>query len=273
MRPRSIRKRFGQHFLEPAWVGKVLTTINPKPGDLFLEVGPGTGAVTIPLAHHVEALTAVEVDRDLSRALQDRLPANVKLVVGDVLAIDLPALLKNSYGRPCRIFGNLPYSVSSPVLFRFLAHRDLFIDATVMLQREVANRLLARAGDSERGVLSVLVSLYAETEKLLTLPPGAFRPMPQVHSTLVRLSFGTPSVPVSDPQLFETVVRRAFAHRRKTLENALAGLAAEHGLAMRSLLQQVEISPTRRPQTLELVEWVRLANLLSTHRQRARLEV
>jgi 16S rRNA (adenine1518-N6/adenine1519-N6)-dimethyltransferase len=256
----QTRKRFGQHFLEPAWADKVVKAIAPGGDDTFLEIGPGTGILTLRLASKARHVTAVEIDRDLIAALVPKLPANASVVAGDVLEVDLAALVPDG---PLRVAGNLPYNISSPILFRLLdlGQRRPVRDATLMLQREVADRIVAKPGSAEYGVLSILLQWNTTVTKLLVLPPGAFRPPPKVTSAVIRLSFHEPDVPVSDPQLFTRLVRSVFTHRRKTLSNALAPLAAELGVSPQAALRQAGLDPTRRPQTLEIVEIARLVDI------------
>jgi 16S rRNA (adenine1518-N6/adenine1519-N6)-dimethyltransferase len=267
-----VRKRFGQHFLEPGWADKVVKAIAPAADETFVEIGPGTGILTLRLAPKVKQLVAIEIDRDLIANLTPKLPANASIVAGDVLDVDLATLAPDG---PLRIAGNLPYNISSPILFRLLdlhAKRPVR-DATLMLQREVADRIVARPGSAEYGVLSVLVQWQASVTKLLTLPPGAFRPPPKVTSAVIRLAFRAPAVAVRDPRLFTRLVRSVFTQRRKTLSNALASFAAEIGLSPKTALSQADLDPTRRPQTLEIVEIARLADIFaaaSTQERRAR---
>lgn len=260
MRP---RKRFGQHFLQPAWAEKLVAAIDPRPGDRFLEIGPGSGILTLRLAPKVAHLTAVEVDRDLAAALAPQLPAHVELVEGDILDVDLPAILT---GGPVRVAGNLPYNISSPILFKLLdAYRRhaIVLDATLMVQREVADRIAARPGTGEYGVLSISVQLHADVRRVLTLPPGAFRPAPKVHSAVVALTFRPPAVALRDEVLFEKMVRSIFTQRRKTLGNALAPFATSRGFDPRAVLAAAGIEAIRRPETLQLTELARLADGLT----------
>jgi 16S rRNA (adenine1518-N6/adenine1519-N6)-dimethyltransferase len=257
------RKRFGQHFLEPAWADKLVAAIEPRPADRFLEIGPGPGALTLRLAPLVAHLTAIEVDRDLIADLAPRLPANAELIQADILAFDLSNLLDRG---PLRVVGNLPYNISSPILFRLIeasrGHPALR-DATVMLQREVAGRVEAEVGSKEYGVLSISVQLRADVHRVLTLPPGAFRPAPKVHSAVVRLTFRPAGVPLNDEALFAAMVRSIFTQRRKTLSNALSAFATARHHGARDVLAAAEIDPGRRPETLTLEELARLANTLS----------
>lgn len=267
MRP---RKRFGQHFLEAAWVRKVVTLIDPQPDQHIVEIGPGRGALTLPLAKRAGKVLVVEIDRDLAAALKARVPDNVEVIVGDVLKVDLAETIGAWRGSPLgpatatRLVGNLPYNISSPILFRLLdlaARTGGLIDAILMLQREVAERLLADPGGKEYGVLSVLTALNADVTRVLNLPPGAFRPAPRVQSTVVRLRFRPSPVEVVDPALFTAMVRSAFGQRRKTLANSLATFGEDHGLPASEALARSGIDPRRRPETLQLAEFARLAEV------------
>jgi len=255
------RKRYGQHFLETAWVRKLIDALDAAPDDVFLEIGPGRGALTAPLAQRVARVIAVEIDRDLAAALPARIGPNVRIVQGDFLDLDLAHLLGTEDG-PVRVVGNLPYNVSSPILFHLLdaaASGVRMPDATLMLQREVAERLVARPGTGEYGALAIQVALLASVERLLALPPGAFRPPPKVHSAVVRLRFHPPSVDVGDRGTFEKIVRGVFLQRRKTVLNALKPVA--HALSARpeTLLERAGIDPGRRPETLTVDDFARLS--------------
>lgn len=275
MRP---RKRFGQHFLAPAWADKVVEAIAPSAEDRFLEIGPGPGALTLRLAPRVTHLTAVELDRDLAADLAPRVPRNVDVVTADFLDFDLAPLLP---AGPVRIAGNLPYNISSPILFKLLAaagsvgsrddrgRRDSqdpasegLIDATLMLQREVADRLVASPGTKDYGVLTIFVTAQADVERVLTLPPGAFRPAPKVHSAVARLTFRPSVVPAPLRPVFDAMVKSMFTQRRKTLANAVRPFAESHGAVATHALSSAGIDPVRRPETLTLAELVALAESL-----------
>ncbi len=263
------RKRFGQHFLEPAWVDKLIAAIEPAPDDCFLEIGAGRGALTLPLARRVARVLAIEIDRDLVRRLAASAPGNVRLIDGDILALDLATAIASDgqpEGRRWRIAGNLPYGISSPVLGRLVAlHRasGRVSDATVLLQREVADRLSAEPGTRDYGVLGILIRLHADVERLLTLPPGAFRPPPRVRSALVRLRFRTPQVPLIDQTQFEKMVRTMFAQRRKRVVNALRPFAASTSLSAEEALARAGLDIRRRPETFALAELARLADVFA----------
>jgi 16S rRNA (adenine1518-N6/adenine1519-N6)-dimethyltransferase len=263
----KARKRFAQHFLEPAWVGKLVAAMAPAPDDVFIEIGPGRGAITEPLAARVARLVVVEVDRDLAAALETRW-SNVTVVNHDVLDVDLNALASQATaglapGRPVRIAGNLPYNISSPILFTLLeaSASGAFRDAHLMLQKEVADRLVARPGTREYGVLTLSTMLRADVSRVLSLPPGAFRPAPKVHSAVVRLAFRPPPVEVDDPELVVSVVRAVFTQRRKTIANALAPYASARGGSAREWLAAAAIDPDLRPENLTLIDFARLSRV------------
>ena len=259
-RPRA-RKRFGQHFLESAWVDKLIAALGTSADDTFLEVGPGRGALTLALAPHVAGIIAVEIDRDLAAALPSRVPPNVRVLLGDFLRTDLDEVLRET-ALPIRVVGNLPYNVASPILFRLLhaaQHGRRFRDATLMLQKEVADRLCATAGQDGYGGLAIQVGLLADVDRLLTLPPGAFRPAPKVTSAVVRLRFREPSADVGDPVAFERMVRGLFLQRRKTLLNALRPIADSRGHVVAQVIEVAGLDPTRRPETMTVQEMARLA--------------
>ena len=258
---RRPRKRFGQHFLEPVWVAKVVDAINPTPDDTFLEIGPGRGALTRPLATRAGHVVAVEIDRDLAAALGAENLPNLRIVQSDFLDLDLETALKGEQ-RPLRVAGNLPYNVSSPILFRLLKAANggrFFIDATLMLQKEVADRLAATPGDKDYGALAIQVALRADVNRLQTLPPGAFRPPPKVTSAVVRLRFRPPSVDVGDPLVFERIVRGIFLQRRKTVANALRPVADTFGHSAAQLLERAGVDGRLRPEALTLDDIARLS--------------
>lgn len=269
----KARKRFAQHFLEPAWVAKLVAAVGAGADDAILEIGPGRGAITRPLAAQAGRLLAIEVDRDLAADLEAARLPNVTVVTGDVLAVDLVPILTNWLGAPpgpgnqFRIVGNLPYNISSPILFKLLdlaAATGGARDALLMLQKEVADRLVARVGTGDYGVLTVLTALHADVTRVLSLPPGAFRPPPKVHSAVVRLQFRPPRVDVGDPTAFVRMVRTTFTQRRKTLGNALKAYAAEIGVGADRALAATGIDPKRRPETLEPAEFAALSRAFQT---------
>jgi len=291
------RKRFGQHFLEPAWVEKLVAAINPQPHETFIEIGPGRGALTRPLAARAKAVMAFEIDRDLAAELRETAPGNVTVVEGDFLETASRLLADESRRGPAgtlRAAGNLPYNVASPMMFTLadLSRRGVALaDATLMLQREVADRLTAPPGSRDYGVLSVLIGHRAGVSRVLTLPSGAFRPAPKVQSAVVRLRFHDPDPPVADEDLFADIVQAVFTRRRKTLANALLAYAGpgrgrggdavvpgrgrggdavvpgwgrdRDGIVtgtIRAALVAAGIDGRRRPETLAIAEFARLAD-------------
>ena len=255
------KKRFGQHFLEPAWVNKLIDAVKPSLEETFLEIGPGRGALTKALAPRVRQMVAVEIDRDLAAALPAQVPPNVRVVEGDFLNVDLDSVLQGEK-IPLRVIGNLPYNVASPILFALLdaaADGRRFVDATLMLQKEVADRLVAGPGARDYGALAIQVSLLARVDRILTLPPGAFRPPPKVTSAVVRLQFHPPSEDVGDRATFERLVRGVFLQRRKTLLNALKPVADSFGRSASEVIEQAGVDPSKRPEALTLAEMARLA--------------
>jgi 16S rRNA (adenine1518-N6/adenine1519-N6)-dimethyltransferase len=258
--PRA-RKRFGQHFLEAAWVTKLINAVKPAKDDTFLEIGPGAGALTKPLAPRVGRMIAVEIDRDLAADLPLEVPAHVRVVEADFLEVELGDLLRDER-LPVRVIGNLPYNVSSPILFKLLhaaAGGAVLQDATLMLQKEVADRLVARPGSGDYGALAIQVALLADVERLLTLPPGAFRPQPKVTSAVVRLRFHPAAVDIGDQRTFERVVRGVFLQRRKTLANALKPVADALGQSSAEMIERAAVDGSKRPEALTIEEFARLS--------------
>jgi 16S rRNA (adenine1518-N6/adenine1519-N6)-dimethyltransferase len=203
---------------------------------------------------------AVEIDRTLAAALPAHVPENVYLVTGDFLGVDLDALLRDE-PAPLRVAGNLPYNVASPILFRLLDAADQgrrFRDAVVMLQKEVADRLVAVPGGEGYGALAIQVQLLADVDRLLALPPGAFRPPPAVTSALVRLRFRPAAADVGDHAVFQRLVRGLFHQRRKTLLNSLRPIVAASAHSADQVLERAGLNPSRRPETLTVDEMARL---------------
>jgi 16S rRNA (adenine1518-N6/adenine1519-N6)-dimethyltransferase len=249
-------RRLGQHFLRPASVERLLDVVGPRPGQAFLEIGPGPGALTLPLAARAGQVACVELDHALAERLRARAPANVTVIEGDALTTDLGALTPPG----SRLVGNLPYYISSPLLRRVLALRGRVVDAHVMLQEEVARRVASPAGSKEYGILSVFFALWADVDLPLLLPPGAFDPPPRVSSALLRVRFhGQPRADPGDPAAFEALVFKAFGRRRRTLENNLRDSYPN----LKEHLRLLNIAGTRRAETLSVVEFAALARALS----------
>jgi 16S rRNA (adenine1518-N6/adenine1519-N6)-dimethyltransferase len=247
------RKRFGQNFLhDPGVIAQIIETINPQPGESLVEIGPGHGALTEPLLELCEGLDAIEIDRDLAAELQQRFGSRgLTLHVCDALKFDF-ATLAHARGRKLRVIGNLPYNVSTPLLFHLLDHRASILDLHVMLQREVIERICAAPGNGDYGRLTVMLAPWVTAEHLFDVGPGAFRPAPQVWSAVARLTVReTPAFPVD--ARYARVVSAAFSQRRKTLRNALRSLLDADAIAA------CDIDPGARPETLSPEEFGRLA--------------
>jgi 16S rRNA (adenine1518-N6/adenine1519-N6)-dimethyltransferase len=249
------RKRFGQNFLhDERVVDRIVAAIAPARTDRLVEIGPGLGALTAPLLQRVDRLDVVELDRDLAAALPERLGRPPGLVVhqGDALDFDFAALAGD---RRLRVVGNLPYNISTPLLFHLLDQADAIADMHFMLQREVVDRLTAGPGTRQRGRLGVMAGARATVQPLLRVPAGAFRPAPKVESAVVRLvPRRLTEVEAARLPRLERVVRQAFGQRRKTLRNTLRGLLDADAL------QACGIEPERRAETLTLAEFDRLAD-------------
>jgi 16S rRNA (adenine1518-N6/adenine1519-N6)-dimethyltransferase len=256
------RKRFGQHFLVPTWARKVVDAVNPQPNQTLVEIGPGRGAITRLLAARSAAVVAIEIDRDLTAALRDEAIAGLTIVEGDVLRLDIAAL---DVPHGARLVGNLPYNISSPVLFHLLeAQRrtDRFGDATLMLQKEVADRLVAAPGTRDYGPLSIAVALQARVVRLLVLPPTAFHPPPKVTSAVVRLTFLTRAERPIVPPTFMPMIRALFSARRKTIANGLKGPAKAAGLTPAAILAAAGIPASARAEQLTVAQLLSLAGQL-----------
>jgi 16S rRNA (adenine1518-N6/adenine1519-N6)-dimethyltransferase len=249
------KKRLGQHFLtDRHYLDRIVAAIDPRPGDAMVEVGPGPGALTERLCEVVRPLHVVEIDSELAAALQARFAADSVVVhEGDVLEFDLGTL-----PAPLRVVGNLPYNVSTPILFHVARFAQRLRDCTFMLQKEVVERMVAAPAPPEYGRLSVMLQARVEMHLAFRVPPGAFTPPPKVDSAIVRMA----PLPLAAPRpvddtLFASVVGAAFSQRRKTLRNALRALNADRALASCS------IDPTRRGETLSVAEFRALADALA----------
>jgi 16S rRNA (adenine1518-N6/adenine1519-N6)-dimethyltransferase len=230
--------------------------IAPRPTDTFLEIGPGRGALTLPLAARSGQVVAVETDSALARALQARAPKNVRIVHADALETDLAALVP----RGSRFAANLPYYISSPLLRRILELRSHLTDAHAMVQEEVAERIASPPGSRDYGILSVLFALHADVEIVLRLGPEDFDPPPRVSSAVLRIGFlPAPRAEVADPASFELLVQRSFARRRRTLENNLQDSYPN----LKENLRLLKIAGSRRAETLSVVEFAALSSVLS----------
>ena len=248
-----VRKRFGQHFLHDQGVlRRIVDAVSPLAGQRLVEIGPGAGALTAHLLDRVDALDAIEVDRDLAAALHARWPA-LRLHVADALEFDLTALSRQ-LGAPLRLVGNLPYNISTPLLFHFLEHRHHITDMHVMLQKEVVDRMSAAPGSRDYGRLTVMLAPWLQVEKLFDVGPGAFTPAPRVWSAVARLTV-LPQPRFAIGEHYAAVVGQAFSQRRKTLRNSLRGRIPDDGW------ETAGVDPGARPETLSPQQFAALAKL------------
>lgn len=246
--------RLGQHFLhDPELVERSIEAISPRPGEAFVEIGPGRGALTEPLLARAGSLDAIEIDPALARRLEGR--PGLRVHVGDALRWPLESFAGE--GKRLRVAGNLPYYLSTPLLFRLFEQAPCIEDMHFMVQREVAQRMTASPGASAYGRLGLMVRCHARAEALFEAPPEAFRPPPRVWSAFVRLRPHRP-LPLDDVAGFRRLVTRAFTHRRKRLGNALCGVLNDE--AIRGL----GVDPDRRPATLSFEEFAALAAAVRT---------
>ena len=249
------RKRFGQHFLhEPTVIARIVRAIAPKPGDALVEIGPGLGALTAPLLAAAGALTVIELDRDVIPHLRAACGDNPALTVvqADALRVDYTAL---AGGRRLRLAGNLPYNISTPLLFHLLEHAGAVADMHFMLQKEVVRRICAQPDTPDYGRLTATLAARAESVELFTVGPGAFTPPPQVDSAVVRLTPRPAPFPIADLARYDRIVTLAFNQRRKTLSNALRGEVSAGAFAAAG------IDPKARGETLSPEQFARLANV------------
>jgi 16S rRNA (adenine1518-N6/adenine1519-N6)-dimethyltransferase len=251
----GAKKHLGQNFLhDRSVIDRIVLAIDPRPGERLVEIGPGQGALTFPLLDRIGALTAIEFDRDLLQPLAHAAATHgqLTLIPADVLSVDFTALAD---GGQLRLVGNLPYNLSSPILFHALDHANAVRDMHFMLQKEVVERMAAGPGTKVYGRLSVMLQAYCTVTPLLTVPPGAFRPAPKVDSAIVRL-VPRPAVQVAvrDRARFVAVVRAGFGQRRKTLRNALQGVADS------DTMLAAGIRPDLRAEQLSVDDFIRLAN-------------
>ena len=243
------RKRFGQHFLSDGTViDAIVSAIDPRPGEALVEIGPGLGAMTVPLLERCGRLTVVELDRDLAAKL--RRNPRLDVIEADVLTVDFAALAER-LGQPLRVVGNLPYNISTPILFHLLGAADRVVDQTFMLQKEVVERMAASPGRKDYGRLSVMLQWRYDIESLLDVPPESFDPPPRVDSAVVRMQ-PLPGTAQVDPVLLGDLVTVAFSQRRKLLRHTLGRWLEQRGCAAAFDLQ-------RRAEEVPVAEYLALA--------------
>jgi 16S rRNA (adenine1518-N6/adenine1519-N6)-dimethyltransferase len=252
--PHIARKRFGQNFLhDRGIIERIVRAISPRPGDRIVEIGPGQGALTFPLLQAIGTMRAIEIDRDLIPRLTAAAPKHgaLEIIEADVLTIDFGALAADG---PIRLVGNLPYNISSPILFHALEHAPAIRDMHFMLQKEVVDRMAATHGNKDYGRLTVMLQSRVIVEPLFLVPPGSFTPAPKVDSAIVRLTPLPPErIAPHSPARLDAIVRAAFQQRRKTLRNALAGVVDE------DQLRAAGIDPGLRAEQLAVEDFLRLA--------------
>jgi 16S rRNA (adenine1518-N6/adenine1519-N6)-dimethyltransferase len=253
------RKRFGQHFLhDPGILQRIVAAVAPPPGATLFEIGPRRGARTVPLLRAAGSLHVVEIDRDLLQPLADACAPHGRLQLHHADALQFDFRMLTSEPRGLRVVGNLPYNISTPLLFHLLDQQAAIRDMHFMLQKEVVERMAAAPGTSDYGRLTVMLQARCRVEPLLTIGRGAFRPPPRVESAFVRLvPYDQPPVPIHDFQAFARLVTQAFGRRRKTLRNALQGLLET------SQIEAAGVDPQLRPERLALAQFAALANQLA----------
>lgn len=263
MHGHRARKRFGQNFLhDPGVIERIVKSIRPKATDCLVEIGPGMGALTEPLLEATGRLNVVELDRDLIPILRTKFfnYPDFKIHEGDALKFDFTQLQNGA--EPLRIVGNLPYNISTPLIFHLLNHHQHVHDMHFMLQKEVVERLAAGPGTSDYGRLSIMAQYYCRVEPLFIVGPGAFNPPPKVESAIVRLvPYDELPIPADDFATLEQVVREAFSMRRKTLRNTLKQLIDAESI------ETLGIDSGLRPETLSLQHYVQIANLVYERKQ------
>jgi 16S rRNA (adenine1518-N6/adenine1519-N6)-dimethyltransferase len=251
------RQKLGQHFLfDPSILERIIRVAGIEPGDTVVEIGPGKGDLTTLLSEKAEEVIAIEYDMYLCNQLRERFPetGKIKLYCGDALKYPYRLL------PPFKVVANIPYYITTPIIFRLLEVGDRLISATITVQNEVAERIVASPGGKDYGVLSVMVQYYTEPEIAFRIPGGAFVPPPRVDSAVIHLkTLSGPRVSVSDEKIFFRIVRTAFSQRRKTLANSLKPLKRD----TKALLVEAGIDPARRPETLSMEEFARIAEILT----------
>ncbi|KGQ56174.1 ribosomal RNA small subunit methyltransferase A [Gallibacterium anatis str. Avicor] len=256
----TARKRFGQNFLhDDQIIQSIVAAINPQANDFLIEIGPGLGALTEPAAEQIEHLTVIELDRDLAERLRHHPFLHQKLTVieQDVMRFDFQQLAQQS-DKPLRIFGNLPYNISTPLMFHLFQYHDVIQDMHFMLQKEVVNRLCAGPNSKAYGRLTIMAQYFCQVIPVLEVPPSAFKPAPKVDSAVVRLvPHKVLPYPVKDLYWLNRVCTQAFNQRRKTLRNSLMDLFTAEQLV------ELEIKLTDRAENLTIADYARLANWLA----------
>jgi len=261
------RKRWSQHFLvDPNILNKVIRTAQVEKEDVVLEVGPGLGEMTLALARQVKRVIAIEIDPKLVAILNKKMKdyPNVEVVKGDILKVDFRQFLKRE-GHPIKVVANLPYQISTPLLFRFIESKEAFSTFTLMLQKEVAERMVAPPGRKEYGPLSIFIQIFLDVSIRFFIKPSAFFPPPKVESAVVHMVWKEkPMIETNDEEWFKRVVRACFGYRRKTLVNALKHSELFLPEPVELKMEAIGIDPRRRPETLTIQEFAGLAGALKS---------
>ncbi|MBC7787550.1 MAG: 16S rRNA (adenine(1518)-N(6)/adenine(1519)-N(6))-dimethyltransferase RsmA [Methylophilaceae bacterium] len=256
------KKRFGQNFLtDQAIIQALVNAITPQPNDLMVEIGPGLGALTKPLIKDLQHLHVVEIDRDIISWMQSFYPLDkITIHNSDALKFDFKSIGDSANLQKLRVVGNLPYNISSPILFHLLDNVQTIIDMHFMLQKEVVERMVAATSTPAYGRLSVMLQYKLNMEYLFTVPPEAFDPPPKIESAFIRcVPHASLPFTAADEKLFAKVVLNAFGQRRKTLRNTLKGMLDDHGFT------QLDINPQLRAENLSVEKFVAIANYLYNH--------
>ena len=244
--PHNPRKRFGQNFLvDDQIINRIISTINPKNNEIIVEIGPGKGALTLPILEHLDHLNVIEIDRDLVSLLNSVQQDKLTIFEADALQFDF-----NQFPQKIRVIGNLPYNISSPLLFHLLDFREQIIDMTFMLQKEVVDRIVATHGNKTYGRLSVMMQAFFEVESMFLVPKESFEPQPKIESAILYLKTRTEPL-VKNSKTLEEIVKVAFSQRRKTLKNCLKSIINQ---------SQTEIDLSQRAEMLSIENFITLMN-------------
>jgi 16S rRNA (adenine1518-N6/adenine1519-N6)-dimethyltransferase len=250
----QARKRFGQNFLhDPAIIQRIVDVINPQKSDNLIEIGPGKGAITKLLLERLDNLDVIEIDRDLVEALKTNFFEDKRLTIhqADALKLDFSQFSQTDL----RIVGNLPYNISTPILFHLLKYKDCIKDMLFMLQKEVVDRICAEPGSKQYGRLTIMLQIYCDVESLFTIKPGAFDPSPKVDSAIIKLKpLKTARYEILDHESLNIIVRESFSQRRKTLRNGLKKYIGDTDI------KKLGIAPEIRAENLEISDFAKLAN-------------
>ncbi|MEP7036828.1 MAG: 16S rRNA (adenine(1518)-N(6)/adenine(1519)-N(6))-dimethyltransferase RsmA [Acidobacteriota bacterium] len=265
------KKSFGQNFLvDQNYIDKIISTLDLQKDETIIEIGAGRGALTEKLVESGADITAIELERDMISVLKEKFAGskNFRLIEQDALKIDFKKIITDN-GQRAKLIANLPYNISTAILQKLIEQREVFSEMILMFQKEVVERIIAEAGNKERGFLSVLVQTYLNVKKLFDVPPNAFRPAPKVWSAVVKLQpKNEAAIGIKDTELFREIVSSGFRQKRKTIfnnlrnRNVVLSQKFENKGGIKIILEKVQIEESRRAETLTLNEWRRLSNFL-----------